>query len=78
MGILYGMVAREQVVLAEFSSTSTKTNASTVARQVLGNMKEANNDNSISWFSHGGFIFHVKRTDGVTVLCINDNASESK
>ncbi|XVF88320.1 hypothetical protein PTKIN_Ptkin19aG0040400 [Pterospermum kingtungense] len=72
MGILYGMVAREQVVLAEFSSTQT--NASTVARQILDKLKEAK-DVCNSWFSHDPFIFHVKRTDGLTVLCMADDAT---
>ena len=69
------MVAREQVVLAEFSATQT--NASTVARLILDKMKEAKNDNNSS-FSHDRYIFHVKRTDGLTVLCMVDDASGSK
>ncbi|XP_022751669.1 vesicle-associated membrane protein 713-like isoform X2 [Durio zibethinus] len=74
MGISYGMVAREQVVLAEFSATQT--NASTVARKILDRMKEANNDSNSS-FSHDCYIFHVKRTDGLTVLCLADDSSET-
>ncbi|XVE63678.1 hypothetical protein DITRI_Ditri07aG0038800 [Diplodiscus trichospermus] len=72
MGIIYGMVAREQVVLAEFSATQT--NASTVARQILDKMKEAKNDSN-SLFSHDSYIFHVKRTDGLTVLSMADDAT---
>ncbi|KAK8491188.1 hypothetical protein V6N11_037951 [Hibiscus sabdariffa] len=72
MGILYGMVARGQVVLAEFSATHT--NATTVARQILDNMSQGNNDSNSS-FSHDRYIFHVKRTDGLTVLCMADDAS---
>ncbi|XP_022751668.1 vesicle-associated membrane protein 711-like isoform X1 [Durio zibethinus] len=75
MGISYGMVAREQVVLAEFSATQT--NASTVARKILDRMKEANNDSNSS-FSHDCYIFHVKRTDGLTVLCLADDSSERR
>ena len=75
MGIFYGMVARGQVVLAEFSATQT--NASTIARQILEKMNEAKNDSNSS-FSHDHYIFHVKRTDGLTVLCMADDASESK
>lgn len=75
MGILYGMVARGQVVLAEFSTTQT--NASVVARLILEKMKEVKN-NSNSSFSHHPYIFHVKGTDGVTVLCMADDASGSK
>ncbi|OMO57710.1 Synaptobrevin [Corchorus olitorius] len=72
MGIFYGMVARGQVVLAEFSVTQT--NASTIARQILENMKDGKSDSSSS-FSHDRYIFHVKRTDGLTVLCMADDAS---
>ncbi|TYI76225.1 hypothetical protein E1A91_D06G061600v1 [Gossypium mustelinum] len=72
MGILYGMVARGQVVLAEFSATQT--NASVVARLILEKMKEVKN-NCISSFSHHPYIFHVKGTDGLTVLCMADDAS---
>ncbi|TYH65597.1 hypothetical protein ES332_D06G066500v1 [Gossypium tomentosum] len=74
MGILYGMVARGQVVLAEFSATQT--NASVVARLILEKMKEVKN-NCISSFSHHPYIFHVKGTDGLTVLCMADDASRN-
>ncbi|KAE8665357.1 VAMP713 protein [Hibiscus syriacus] len=72
MGILYGMVARGQVVLTEFSASQT--NASTVARQILEKMSQGYNDSNSS-FSHDRYIFHVKRTDGLTVLCMADDAS---
>ncbi|KAH7546323.1 hypothetical protein FEM48_Zijuj01G0188100 [Ziziphus jujuba var. spinosa] len=77
MGILYGMVARGQVVLAEFSSTSTNANA--VARQILDQMMNKagniNHEDSNASFSHDRYIFHVKRTDSLTVLCMADQAS---
>ncbi|EOY31172.1 Vesicle-associated membrane protein 713 isoform 2 [Theobroma cacao] len=66
------MVARGQVVLAEFSATQT--NASTIVRQILEKMKEGKNDSNSS-FSHDRYIFHVKRTDCLTVLCMADDAS---
>ncbi|GMI81196.1 GRAVITY PERSISTENT SIGNAL 2, vesicle-associated membrane protein 713 [Hibiscus trionum] len=72
MGILYGMVARGQVVLAEFCASQTT--ASTVARQILENMSQGKNDSNSS-FSHDRYIFHVKRTDDLTVLCMADDAS---
>ncbi|XVE98382.1 hypothetical protein REPUB_Repub03eG0101900 [Reevesia pubescens] len=72
MGIWYGMVARGQVVLTEFSTTQT--NASTVARQILEKVNEAKNDSNSS-FSQDRYIFNVKRTDGLTVLCMTDDAS---
>ncbi|XP_023002885.1 vesicle-associated membrane protein 711-like [Cucurbita maxima] len=72
MAILYGMVARGHVVLAEFSSTQT--NASVIARQVMEKMKQGDDDSNAS-FSHDRYIFHVKMTDDLTVLCMTDEAS---
>ncbi|GAV88194.1 Synaptobrevin domain-containing protein/Longin domain-containing protein [Cephalotus follicularis] len=73
MGILYGMVARGQVVLAEFSATQT--NASVIARQALEKVaSQASNDINSS-YSHDRYIFHVNRTDGLTLLCMADDAS---
>ena len=75
MGILYGMVAREHVVLAEFSATQT--NASAIARQIMEKMKQGDDDSNAS-YSHDRYIFHIKKTDGLTVLCMADEASGSK
>ncbi|XP_014508147.1 vesicle-associated membrane protein 711 [Vigna radiata var. radiata] len=74
MGILYGMVARGEVVLAEFSATQS--NASVVAKQILSkiNVGDDNNKDSNVSFSHDRYVFHVKRTDGLTVLCMADDA----
>lgn len=80
MGILYGMVARGQTVLAEFScpaATAATTNAGAVARQILEKLPSGNADSNAS-FSQGRHIFHVKRTDGLTVLCMADDAFESE
>jgi vesicle-associated membrane protein 7 len=71
MGILYGMLARGNVVLAEFSATPT--NASAIARQILERAQQGIEDSNAS-YSHDRYIFHVKRTDGLTVLCMTDNA----
>ncbi|KAK7330060.1 hypothetical protein VNO77_24245 [Canavalia gladiata] len=74
MGILYGMVARGQVVLSEFSATQS--NANVIAKQILSKINEGsnyNNDSNVS-FSHDRYVFHVKRTDGLTVLCMADDA----
>lgn len=68
MAILYGLVARGSVVLAEFSGTTT--NASAIARQLLE--KAPGNDDMNVSYSQDRFIFHVKRTDGLTVLCMAD------
>ncbi|CAK9329642.1 unnamed protein product [Citrullus colocynthis] len=72
MGILYGMVARGHVVLAEFSATQT--NASAIARQIMEKMKQGDDDSNAS-YSHDRYIFHIKKTDGLTVLCMADEAS---
>ncbi|XP_043698583.1 vesicle-associated membrane protein 711-like [Telopea speciosissima] len=71
MTILYALVARGSVVLAEFSSTST--NASAIARQILEKIP-ANNDSHVS-YSQDRYIFHVKSTDGLTVLCMADDTT---
>ncbi|KAJ6958422.1 hypothetical protein NC653_040157 [Populus alba x Populus x berolinensis] len=73
MGILYGMVARGLVVLAEFSSIA-QTNANTVARQILDKIPRGNEDSNSS-YSHDRYIFHVKRTDDLTVLCMADDST---
>ncbi|KAB1208987.1 hypothetical protein CJ030_MR6G022955 [Morella rubra] len=71
MGIFYGMVARGQLVLAEFSAAPT--NASAIARQVLGTTQLGIEDSSTS-YSHDPYVFHVRKTDGLTVLCMADDA----
>ncbi|KAL5559774.1 hypothetical protein UlMin_035985 [Ulmus minor] len=71
MAILYALVARGSVVLAEFSSTST--NAGAIAKQILDKIP-GNNDSNVS-YSQDRYIFHVKRTDGLAVLCMADEAA---
>ncbi|KAI3821698.1 hypothetical protein L1987_09270 [Smallanthus sonchifolius] len=71
MTILYTLVARGSVVLAEFSGTPT--NASTIARQIL-EKTPGSNDMNVS-YSQDRYIFHVKRTDGLTVLCMADDVA---
>ncbi|XP_015935927.1 vesicle-associated membrane protein 711-like [Arachis duranensis] len=76
MGILYAMVARGEVVLSEFSATPTNANA--VAKQILNKINNQQGatitcDSNVS-FSHDRYVFHVKRTDGLTVLCMADDA----
>lgn len=73
MGILYALVARGTVVLAEF--TGTTTNASTIAKQILDKIP-GDNDSHVS-YSQDRYIFHVKRTDGLTVLCMADDTAGS-
>jgi vesicle-associated membrane protein 7 len=71
MGILFALVARGTVVLAEF--TGTTTNATAIARQILEKIP-GNNDTHVS-YSQDRYIFHVKRTDGLTVLCMADDTA---
>ncbi|VFQ60738.1 unnamed protein product [Cuscuta campestris] len=71
MAILYALVGRGSVVLAEHSAAST--NASTIARQILE--KIPGNGDANSSYSQDRFIFHVKRTDGLTVLCMADDVA---
>lgn len=71
MTILYALVARGSVVLAEFSGTPT--NASTIARQIL-EKTPGDNDMNVS-YSQDRYIFHVKRTDGLTALCMADDVA---
>uniref|UniRef100_A0A7N1A9E7 Uncharacterized protein n=1 Tax=Kalanchoe fedtschenkoi TaxID=63787 RepID=A0A7N1A9E7_KALFE len=70
MAIFYGMVARGHVVLAEYSRDST--NASVIARQIL-NKIPGDGDSNVS-YSQDRYIFHVKRTDGLIVLCTADDS----
>ncbi|KAL3500907.1 hypothetical protein ACH5RR_040000 [Cinchona calisaya] len=71
MAILYALVARGSVVLAEFTATST--NAGSIARQIVEKIS-GNNDTNVS-YSQDRYIFHVKRTDGLTVLCMADEVA---
>ncbi|CAL0325655.1 unnamed protein product [Lupinus luteus] len=71
MGILYAMVGRGHVVLAEFNATQS--NASVIAKQILEKINEGSNDSNVS-YSHDRYVFHVKRTDGLIVLCMADDA----
>nr|KJB07640.1 hypothetical protein B456_001G034800 [Gossypium raimondii] len=71
MAILYALVARGSVVLAEFTAAST--NASAIARQILEKIP-GENDSHVS-YSQDRYIFHVKRTDGLTVLCMADESA---
>ncbi|XP_022976195.1 vesicle-associated membrane protein 711-like [Cucurbita maxima] len=71
MAIIYALVARGSVVLVEFYVTPT--NASSISRQILD--KIPGNDDSHVSYSQDRYIFHVKRTDGLTVLCMADDTA---
>lgn len=71
MTILYALVARGFVVLAEFSAAPT--NAGAIARKILEKIP-GTEDSHVS-YSQDRYIFHAKRTDGITVLCMADDAA---
>ncbi|KAJ7556454.1 hypothetical protein O6H91_05G084900 [Diphasiastrum complanatum] len=66
MAILYALVARGTVVLAEFSAASG--NASTIARRILEKLPPGG-DNRVS-YSQDRHIFHIMKADGLTFLCM--------
>lgn len=72
MAILFALVARGSVVLAEFAGAALA-NASSISRQVLERIPSGE-DSHVS-YSQDRYIFHVKRTDGITVLCVADDAA---
>ena len=66
MAILYALVARGTVVLAEFSAVTGNTGA--VARRIIE--KLPNEADTRLCFSQDGYIFHILRIDGLTFLCM--------
>lgn len=66
MTILYALVARGTVVLAEFSAASG--NASTIARRILEKLPPGG-DSRIS-YSQDRHIFHIMKSDGLVFLCM--------
>lgn len=67
MPIIYSVVARASVVLAEYSITSG--NFTTIATRILG--KIPLNDNKMSYVADR-HIFHYIVDDGITYLCMAD------
>ncbi|PWA38245.1 synaptobrevin, Longin-like domain protein [Artemisia annua] len=70
MTIVYALVARGSVILAEFSDANT--NGGVIARQIVEKIKADNNDVNVS-YSQNKYVFHVKRVDGLTCLCMADD-----
>ncbi|GAU20016.1 hypothetical protein TSUD_273510 [Trifolium subterraneum] len=66
MAILYALVARGTVVLAEFSAVTGNTGA--VARRLLE--KLPTESESRLCFSQDRYIFHILRSDSLTFLCM--------
>ncbi|KAL6530709.1 hypothetical protein OROGR_014569 [Orobanche gracilis] len=78
MAILYALVARGSVVLTEFNTTSTATTtANSIARQILEKLSAANHNTNVS-YSQDRYIFHVKRSDGLTVLCMAEDTAQRR
>lgn len=75
MPILYAVVARGATVLAEHSAAAT--NAGAVARQVLERLPDGGADSHVS-YTQDRYVFHAKRTDGITALCMADDAAGRK
>uniref|UniRef100_A0A7N0USK5 Uncharacterized protein n=1 Tax=Kalanchoe fedtschenkoi TaxID=63787 RepID=A0A7N0USK5_KALFE len=72
MSILYAMVSRGEVVLSEFSATAT--NAGSIARQIMEKVPGKDDDCHVS-YAQDRYVFHVRRTDGVTTLCMADETA---
>ncbi|KAL6199535.1 hypothetical protein ACLB2K_029319 [Fragaria x ananassa] len=66
MAILYAVVARGTLVLAEFSAVTGNTGA--VARRILEKLPP--NADSRVCFSQDRYIFHILTLDGLTFLCM--------
>ncbi|XP_039031185.1 vesicle-associated membrane protein 714-like [Hibiscus syriacus] len=66
MAILYALIARGTVVLAEFSAVTGNTGA--VARRILEKLPEE--ADSRLCLSQDRYIFHILRSDGLTFLCM--------
>ena len=74
MAILYAVVARGTVILAEFSAVAGNTGA--VARRILEKLPDE--ADSRLCFSQERYIFHILRSDGLTFLCMANDTFGSK
>ncbi|KAF8689941.1 hypothetical protein HU200_041576 [Digitaria exilis] len=73
--IEYAVVARGAVVLAEHGGAGAAGgNAGAVARQVLERLPGGDADCNVS-YTQDLHVFHAKRTDGITALCMADDAA---
>ncbi|KAM7274211.1 hypothetical protein ACFE04_028875 [Oxalis oulophora] len=68
MAILYAVVARGTVVLAEFSAVTG--NIGALVRRILEKLPSEETDSSRLCFSQDRYIFHILRSDGLTFLCM--------
>jgi len=67
MPLIYSLVARETVILAEFTSTSG--NFTTVTRRILERIPQKESKMSYVYDRH---IFHILVEEGLTFLCMAD------
>lgn len=74
MAILYALVARGTVLLAEFSAVTG--NAGDVARRILEKLP-AEADSRLC-FSQDRYIFHILRSDGLTYVCMANDTFGSE
>jgi vesicle-associated membrane protein 7 len=78
MAIVYALVARGTVVLAEFAAVSG--NAGAVARRILEKLPAADAEPRLC-FAQDRYIFHVLRSpaaDGLTFLCMANDTFGSQ
>lgn len=75
MAIVYAVVARGTVVLAEFSAVTGNTGA--VVRRILEKLSPEIADERLC-FSQDRYIFHILRSDGLTFLCMANDTFGSK
>lgn len=66
MAILYALVARGTLVLAEFSAAAS--NAGTIARRILERVSTGGETRAS--YSQDRHIFHIMKADGLTFLCM--------
>ncbi|KAL7116041.1 hypothetical protein ACP275_04G218100 [Erythranthe tilingii] len=68
MAILFGLVARGKIVLAEFSAVTGNTGV--VVRRILEKLLLDESAETRLCFSQDRYIFHILRSDGLTFLCM--------
>uniref|UniRef100_A0ACD5YPY7 Uncharacterized protein n=2 Tax=Avena sativa TaxID=4498 RepID=A0ACD5YPY7_AVESA len=75
--IQYAMVARAATVLAEHGGAGgTASNAGPIARQILERLNASGGaDDCHVSYTQGLYVFHVRRADGLTALCMTDDAA---
>jgi vesicle-associated membrane protein 7 len=77
--ILYGFVARQNVVLAECSAPGVQGNVATVAVTLLDKLQSPDHETSTSGgertsYSLESHVFHLLSADGLTFLCVADQS----